>query len=267
MLLGKVVKDSYYCENRSLVDRIDSSIIAIVDTANEKYNKWTQLKSNAEILHLKPMISIVWSSIQGFIDSCNYQYGRNESIDSNSVFSLCCMLYSTVFGIIMMILMPILYILLYPTLSIYDCASGRAGNQHIYFYYYINYHYYYCIGQLSRILQQEIDSKGYYGTQSIDDEIYNSLKNLANDIKVNGIEMQTGYSTWNYVASHPSSEEDYDVTHCADRFIFQVIIKSSNDVSVSIRDNPIANVNTEDRGDSSINSKDDTYKNLPTEEV
>ena len=181
---------------------------SILESANDKYNRWKDLKLVPEIAALQPNSRTFRSKWEAVWAACSYQYGENDFVDSLMVGFL----WSIVHGILYLIFTAVAMVIAYPVIFIYDaCCSGIYN-------------------KLGEVLREKYISGLYVPTTSIDSEIMNSMTSLAKKLSTSSRPVNVSRSQdANYIVAETRSEEDAMVTHYADIFFLNFEIENLGD--------------------------------------
>ena len=218
--IGKLFRPDMDQNDKKLIRIVESRFEDILNTANRKYNKWTELKTKVE--NFKPTFRVFWSDcVEPCRNMTQYKYGRNDCIDASCIGFF---YDSLIWGPLFMIIVGILSLILYPILAIYDCVSGRNAN-------------------LRNRVQTQLNNGEYIPTERIDSSIEESLQNLVVEMSKqvsSNIIVQSGSNTLKYTVTHTSSESDYEVQHTADRCYLQFMMKPNNVAESNVKNDDIA---------------------------
>jgi len=228
---SKVIKEDYK-DNNNIIQSINNKFKEITINANNKYNKWIELKNDEEVLKWKPLFLKLWSIyIKPF---------EVEMYTSNGTCLSQCYSEYVVFPIYLIIVI-LAYLFLYPSMYFYDYISGRSS-------------------KLNDIIQAKIKDDGYQYTDEIDLYISEELKNLTTEYKINNINIESGTYMYKYVVRDTGVDGDSFSDHLADQFLLRFVQSNDSNVIITVND---------DDNNININNNDSNnhYKGLPTEDV
>lgn len=180
-------------EQHHQIADISGEVKIVVAEANKKYNMWSALTEDAS--SLRPSFYKFRDSFSAFITKYNYHYGLYPYVDAVGIGFF----YEIVFGIVMMVVGIILCVILYPTLNIFDCVSGRDRA----FAEYIN----------GRFADNKFEDSGM-----IDSAIGSKIIKLSEDLQSTSPEFKVvrGLDTFNFAVLVSGYEDDKLIQHFAD---------------------------------------------------
>lgn len=202
------------------VDVALTEMQSILDLANEKYNRWKDLKLVPEIDALRPSTRTFRTKWDAVWMACNYQYGENDCIDALMIGFL----WAIVYGILYIIFTAIVLLIAYPVLFIYDSSCGGLYRK------------------LAKVIGDNFATGLYVNTKSIDNEILSTMAALANKLSTVSRPVKVSSSQGStYIVAESRTEEDEMVKHYADVFYlcFEVVNHGDQALEVSMNINAI----------------------------
>ena len=191
--------DSAGCNvNDALVE-----VKSILDNANEKYNRWADLKLVPEIAVLRPNSRIFRTQWDALWKACSYEYGKNECIDSIMVGFI----WSIVHGVLYLICSAIVLFITYPALFIYDMTCGGLYKQ------------------LTVLIDDNVATGFYVTNKAIDDEILTAMATLAKKLSSRSRPVSVSRSQCIYLNKESRTDGDDElVKHTADCFFLTLAL-------------------------------------------
>jgi hypothetical protein len=177
------------------VDGALTEMQSILDLANEKHNRWKDLKLVPEINALEPSSRKFRATWDEVWTGTSYQYGDNDCIDA----SMIGFLWSIVHGILYIICSIVVLLVSFPVLFIYDCCCSCLYRK------------------LIKAIDDNLVTGLYVPTKSIDDDILTTMTALANKLSTDSKPVKVSFNPrYTYSVAEHTTEDDVMVRHSSD---------------------------------------------------